>query len=46
MGVHWMKEFLNSNQEYENLIEIIDLRTLLPWDKDLVYKVLKKQIRL
>ena len=36
------ERFLNNNLEYENLIEIIDLRTLSPWDKDLVYKKCKK----
>ena len=42
MGVIWMKDFLENNLEYEGLIEVIDLRSLLPWDKDMVFDSVKK----
>ena len=42
MGVVWMQEFLNNNSEYDGLIEVIDLRSLLPWDKDMVFSSIKK----
>lgn len=44
-GVHWALEqaelFLKNNIE----IEVVDLRSLLPWDKDLVSKSIKKTNR-
>ena len=42
MGVVWMQEFLKNNSEYDGLIEVIDLRSLLPWDKDMVFSSIKK----
>ena len=43
MGVHWAKEILS---EMENVsADILDLRTLLPWDKDAVADTVKKTNR-
>ncbi|HBF19500.1 MAG TPA: dehydrogenase [Cryomorphaceae bacterium] len=42
MGVIWMKDYLENNSEYQGLVEIIDLRSLLPWDKDMVFDSVKK----
>jgi 2-oxoisovalerate dehydrogenase E1 component len=40
LGVHWVKELL---PQFEgNTIELIDLRSLLPWDKNLVVESVKK----
>jgi len=39
MGVHWANE---ATAESGHSIEIIDLRTLLPWDKDTVAESVKK----
>ncbi|MFQ3577121.1 MAG: transketolase C-terminal domain-containing protein, partial [Cytophagales bacterium] len=39
MGVHWALELQKETQES---IEIIDLRSLLPWDKETVFKSVKK----
>ncbi len=40
MGVHWAKEILN---DFPNTsIEILDLRSLIPWDKDAVKKTVIK----
>ena len=39
MGVHWAEELAD---EMETTLEIIDLRTLLPWDKEAVKKSVKK----
>lgn len=39
-GVHWALDFANKNPNIG--IDIIDLRTLLPWDKDLVLSSVKK----
>ena len=40
LGVHWALDLLN---EYsKNDLEIIDLNTLIPWDKELVFKSIKK----
>ena len=40
LGVHWA---LNLIDDYKkNDLEIIDLNTLVPWDKDLVFNSIKK----
>ena len=39
-GVHWAMEILNRHAEIE--ADLIDLRTLLPWDKAAVEKSVKK----
>lgn len=38
MGVHWS---LNAAKDYENKVEIIDLRTIYPLDTDLVFERVK-----
>lgn len=43
MGVHWAKEVMESLPEIS--AEIIDLRTLLPWDKEAVEKTARKTNR-
>ncbi|GAA5034564.1 dehydrogenase [Marivirga lumbricoides] len=40
MGVQWAQELLNDFQELS--VELIDLRTLLPWDTETVAKSVKK----
>jgi len=40
MGVHWAKEVLDTMPEIS--VDIIDLRTLLPWDKEAVATTVKK----
>jgi len=39
-GVHWAVEYAEQNPDA--FIDIIDLRTLLPWDKDIVLESVKK----
>lgn len=39
MGVHWA---LNASKEYEGKVEIVDLRTLNPLDKDLIFESVRK----
>jgi len=43
MGVHWASEVMKSLPEIS--AEIIDLRTLLPWDKEAVHDAVKKTNR-
>ena len=40
LGVHWALEIIKSFKN--DSIEIIDLNTLVPWDKELVFKSIKK----
>jgi len=40
MGVHWALEYVNNHPGYD--IEIIDLRSLQPWDKEAVEASVKK----
>jgi 2-oxoisovalerate dehydrogenase E1 component len=40
MGVHWAKEVLDTMPDVS--ADIIDLRTLLPWDKEAVAATVKK----
>jgi len=46
MGIVWIKDFVDNNPSYKELLEIIDLRTLLPWDKDAVINSIKKTNKL
>ncbi len=43
MGVHWAKDIV-STKAYS--ADILDLRTLLPWDKDAVFEAVKKNGRI
>ena len=40
LGVHWALDVMKSFKNYS--IEIIDLNTLIPWDKELVFNSIKK----
>ena len=40
LGVHWALDLLNKYSK--NDLEIIDLNTLIPWDKDIVFNSIKK----
>ena len=40
MGVHWAKEVMSQFDDYT--VDIIDLRTLLPWDKEAVRTTVQK----
>ncbi|MBK7358964.1 MAG: tungsten formylmethanofuran dehydrogenase [Saprospiraceae bacterium] len=42
MGVHWA---LNAAKNFKDRIEIIDLRTLVPLDEELIFKSVKKHNR-
>jgi 2-oxoisovalerate dehydrogenase E1 component len=44
MGVHWAREVLQDLNGVS--VEIIDLRTLLPWDKEAVIETVKKTGRI
>jgi 2-oxoisovalerate dehydrogenase E1 component len=43
MGVHWAKEILDTMPEVS--ADVLDLRTLLPWDKEAVLQTVKKTHR-
>ena len=43
MGVHWAKEIVNNLTDIS--ADILDLRTLLPWDKEAVLETVKKTNR-
>lgn len=43
MGVHWAKEILETMPDVN--ADVLDLRTLLPWDKDAVEQTVKKTNR-
>ena len=42
MGVHWMLNIADKLEKEGISIEIVDLRSLIPWDKDLVKKSISK----
>ena len=46
MGIVWIRDFIDNNPSYKELLEVIDLRTLLPWDKDTVIESIKKTNKL
>ena len=43
MGVHWATEILDTLPDVD--ADVIDLRSLLPWDKDAVFESVKKTSR-
>ena len=42
MSTIWLKEILEELKEQNISIELIDLRSLMPWDKNLVYDSIRK----
>ena len=40
MGIHWALEVLDNNSEFS--VDLIDLRTLVPLDKELIVESVKK----
>tara|TARA_Y100000748_G_scaffold298683_1_gene294329 strand:+ start:1788 stop:3755 length:1968 start_codon:yes stop_codon:yes gene_type:complete len=46
LGVIWINNYLSENPEQKSKIEVIDLRTLLPWDRDIVVDSLSKTNKL
>ena len=42
MGVHWALEMSKKLESQNISIEVLDLRSLIPWDKDLVKKSISK----
>ena len=42
MGVHWALNYINTNNSSNISIDILDLRTLVPLDKDAISKTVKK----
>ncbi len=40
LGVHWATEIANALAEYD--LEVIDLRTLIPWDQEAVFASVQK----
>ena len=46
MGVHWMLKYISDNDNVKSYIELIDLRTLIPWDKNIICKSLSKTNKL
>lgn len=40
LGVHWMLDWMKSNSEVS--VDLIDLRSLLPWDKEMVRESVRK----
>ena len=46
LGVTWMNNYLSENPDQKSKIEVVDLRTLLPWDKDIVVNSLSKTNKL
>ena len=45
MGVHWALEIANKLEDNNISIEVVDLRSLIPWDKDLIEKSISKTNR-
>ena len=45
MGVHWALEIANKLEDDNISIEVVDLRSLIPWDKTLVEKSISKTNR-
>jgi 2-oxoisovalerate dehydrogenase E1 component len=43
MGIHWARELLDQNKNIS--ADVLDLRTLLPWDKEAVKKTVQKTNR-
>ena len=39
MGVYWSK---NAAKSHQGKVEVVDLRTLLPWDEELVFERVSK----
>ena len=46
LGVIWINNYLSENPEQKSKIEVVDLRTLLPWDRDIVVDSLSKTNKL
>tara|TARA_B100002051_G_scaffold53092_1_gene48490 strand:- start:5432 stop:7399 length:1968 start_codon:yes stop_codon:yes gene_type:complete len=46
LGVTWMNNYLSENPDQKSKIEVVDLRTLLPWDRDIVVNSLSKTNKL
>ena len=45
LGVRWVKNLLTTLNEQNISVELIDLRSLVPWDQELVFNSIKKTNR-